>query len=75
MGGLLGLTCGVVCVGAGSGSVEGLEPFFHIAFGSDIFRFGVDFGRVGEAKMDPKIDFLEFFFDVFFESVFSIDFL
>ena len=71
----LGLVPGVGCVAARSACVEALEPFFHIAFGSDFFRFGVDLGRFGEAKMDPKIDFLEVFFDVFFESVFSIEFL
>ena len=54
--------------------VGALECFFQIVFGSDFFRFLVDFGRIFGAKMEPKIDFFDVFFDVFFDRDFGIDF-
>ena len=57
------MTCGVDCVGASSAQVEAHDAFFQIVFGSDFFRFLVDFGRIFGAKMEPKIEN----FDVFFE--------
>ena len=70
----MGLTSGVGCSEAQEAQVEAHEAFFQIVFGSDFFRFLVDFGRIFGAKMEPKIDFFEVFFDVFFDRDFGIDF-
>ena len=52
----LGLDSGVDCVGASSGTVEGLEPFFLFDVGSDFFRSWSDLGKFWEAKMEVNID-------------------
>ena len=67
----MGLTCGVGRSGSQEACVEAHEAFFQIVFGSDFFRFLVDFGRIFGAKMEPKIDFFEVFFDVFFSRDFG----
>ena len=51
--------------------VEAHDAVFQIVFGSDIFRFLVDFGRIFGAKMEPKIENFEVFFDVFFSRDFG----
>ena len=68
------MPCGVGCVEASSGCVGALELIFQIGFGSSIFGFLVDFGWFWEAKMVPKINFWEVFFDAFIEDDFGIDF-
>ena len=45
------------CVAAGSATVEGLEPFFKLAFKGVFFQFLVDFGRFWDANLERKIDF------------------
>ena len=65
------MTSGVGCSESQEGLVEVLEPFFQITFGSEFFRFLVDFGRISGAKMESKIDFFEVFFDVFFSRDFG----
>ena len=70
----MGLVFGVGSVGAREGFVEALELIFQIGFGCGIFGFLVDFGRFWEAKMVPKINFWEVFFDAFIEDDSGIDF-
>ena len=65
------------CVAALVGDLRKL--LFLILFSKgiffDFFRFGVDFGRVLEAKMEPEIEFWEVFLRCFFRARLGIDFL
>ena len=70
----MGLPSRVGRVEAQVGCVGALESFFKLAFRCHFFRFWSDFGRFLEAKMVPKIDFWEVFFDAFMEHDFGIDF-
>ena len=70
----MGLTSGVGRSGSREAQVGAHDAFFQIVFGSDFFRFLVDFGVVLGAKMEPQIDFFEVFFDVFFNCDFGIVF-
>ena len=67
----MGLTSGVGRSGSQEACVEAHDAFFQIVFGSDFFRFLVDFGRIFGAKMEPKIENFEVFFDVFFRRDFG----
>ena len=51
------------------------QAFFNIAFCRAPGRFWSDFGRLSEeAKMEPRIDFLDAFLRCFFRMRFGIDF-
>ena len=65
------MVSGVGCSESQEAQVGAHDAFFQIVFGSDFFRFLVDFGRIFGAKMEPKIDFFDVFFDVFFSRDFG----
>ena len=70
----MGLPSGVESSGAQEASVGAHDAFFQIVFGSDFFRFLVDFGRIWGAKTEAKIEFLGNCLHCFFRSPFGIDF-
>ena len=70
----MGLPSGVESSAAQEAQVGAHDAFFQIVFGSDFFRFLVDFGRIFGAKMQPKIEIFDVFFDVFFDRDFGIVF-
>ena len=67
------MVSGVESVGSSSATVGGQDAFFQIVFGSDFFRFGIDFGRFWEAKTETKTSFLHAFLRWFFRMCFGID--
>ena len=56
------------------GSVSDFRQFFRRQLFAIFFRNWVDFGRLWEAKMGSKIDFLKICFRGFFRMRFGIDF-
>ena len=61
----MGFPSGIECIEASSASVEALEAFLRIDFGSDLFQFLNDLGRFGDAKTEAKIEFWDVVWNFF----------
>ena len=70
----MGLVSGVGRVGGAQRHVRPWGLFFESVSEATFLDFGVILGGFWEPKMVPKSIFGVFFFDVFFENGFGIDF-